>query len=99
MKTTFAFPLYAFSNFSMMGAIILQGTHFFAPRSSMVTMPFSGIFEKSPAKAPGVKKNRKASIPMNNTVLFNGITIVSFFLKCYLTTRLTIVLAEPARKN
>jgi len=26
----------------MMGAIILQGMHFFAPMSTMVTMPFAG---------------------------------------------------------
>jgi hypothetical protein len=27
----------------MMGAIILQGTHFLAPRSTMVTIPLAGI--------------------------------------------------------
>src|SRR4030042_1836115 len=52
MNTMAALPWYTFSIFSMIGAIILQGIHFLAPRSIMVTIPLTGTLLKSRDGAP-----------------------------------------------
>jgi len=64
-----------------MGAIILQGTHFLAPRSSMVTMPLTGTLEKSSANTTGaVKDTIKTTQQASSLILKNFMLDLSFFI-------------------
>jgi len=63
MKTTAALPSYFRSIFSRIGAIILHGMHFLAPRSIMVTIPLTGRFLNSSAQTfPKININRNKHI-------------------------------------
>jgi hypothetical protein len=64
-----------------MGAIILQGTHFLAPRSTMVTMPLTGTLEKSSANTICAAKDTiKATQQASSLILKNFMLDLSFFV-------------------
>jgi hypothetical protein len=96
MKRMEARPVYSFFSSAIMGAIILQGMHLFAPRSTMVTRPGVGtckvtVLWKSPANAGTTAQTASIVKIKNNRFDFfiDFPSIITFRPVCIFTSRQT----------